>query len=111
MNLSGANEHESYYVFDIWYNNTSNIIPDVVTGDMHCINKANFAIMHAFGAKLFARFTNIESQRKHLYCGNDIADYQHCIIKPVGQIDRQLIEEEWPNLLRIFATLGLKEMS
>ena len=111
LDLIGAHEHESYYVFDIWYNNTTDIIPEVVTGDMHCINKSNFAIMHWFGAKLFPRFTNIESQRAHLYCSDDPAAYQHCLIKPVGQMDRRLIEDEWPNLLRIIATLGLKEMT
>ena len=29
--LIGSHEHESYYVFDIWYNNTSDIQPDVIT--------------------------------------------------------------------------------
>ena len=111
LELIGAHDHESYYAFDIWYNNTTDIIPEVVTGDMHCINKSNFAIMQWFGAKLFPRFTNIQSQRTHLYCGNDLKDYLHCLIQPIGQLNRQLIEEEWPSLLRIIATLALKEMT
>ena len=32
-------------MFDIWYRNTSEIVPSVITGDMHSINKANFAIL------------------------------------------------------------------
>ncbi|MBK6757493.1 MAG: Tn3 family transposase [Moraxellaceae bacterium] len=40
--LIGANQHESYWVFDICYNNTSDIVPTMITGDMHSINKANF---------------------------------------------------------------------
>ena len=111
LELIGAHDHESYYAFDIWYNNTTDIIPEVVTGDMHCINKSNFAIMQWFGAKLFPRFTNIQSQRTHLYCGNDLTDYLHCLIQPIGQLSRQLIEEEWPGLLRVIATLALKEMT
>ena len=111
LELISPHEHEGYYVFDLWYNNTTDIIPEVVTGDMHCINKSNFAILHWFGAKLFPRFTNIESQRAHLYCGQDKTDYQHCLIQPVDQLDRLLIEEEWSNLLRIIATLGSKEMT
>ena len=43
--LIGAHEHESYFTFDIWYNNTTGIIPTAITGDMHIINKANFAII------------------------------------------------------------------
>ena len=111
LELISPHDHESYYTFDIWYNNTSDIVPDVVTGDMHSINKANFAIMDWFGAKLYPRFTNIETQRDHLFCGNDPVEYAHCLIKPAGQLDRQLIESEKENLLRIVATLGLKEMT
>ena len=111
VELIGANEHESYFVFDIWYNNNSEINPDVITGDMHSINRANFAIMHWFGGKLYPRFTNIEAQRKHIYCAETSLEYNKFLIKPVGTISRELIESEWPNLQRIIASLGLKEIS
>lgn len=107
--LIGANEHESYFAFDIWYNNTSAICPDVVTGDMHLINRANFALMHWFGGKLYPRFTDIDTQCKHLYAGEDRLEYKRYKIQPIGIIDRKLIEKEWSNLQRIIATLGLKE--
>ena len=42
-------EHESYHVFDICYHNTSDIAPTAITGDMHSINRANFAILHWSG--------------------------------------------------------------
>lgn len=109
--LIGANEHESYFVFDIWHNNTSEISPDIITGDMHSINRANFAIMHWFGGKLYPRFTNIETQRKHLYCGTNHIAYKKYLIQPTGEIDRQLIESEWSNQQRIIATLWLKEIT
>lgn len=111
VELIGANEHESYFVFDIWHNNTSNIMPDVITGDMHCINKANFGIMDWFDGKLYPRFTNLQDQRKHLHTGFDTSQYKDWLIKPAGQINWQLIESEWPNLQRIIATLGLKEIT
>lgn len=109
--LIGANEHESYFVFDIWYNNTTTILPDIITGDMHSINHANFAIMHWFNGKLYPRFTNVEAQRKHLYCGAQYPEYAKYLVQPIGEIDRQLIESEWPNQQRIIATLGLKEIT
>ena len=109
--LIGANEHESYFAFDIWYNNTAEISPDIITGDMHSINRANFAIMHWFGGKLYPRFTDVELQRKHLYSGANHQEYQKYLIQPVGVIDRQLIETEWFNQQRIIATLGLKEIT
>lgn len=109
--LIGAHEHESYFTFDIWYNNTTGIIPTAITGDMHSINKANFAIMDWFGAKLYPRFTHVQSQLKHLYAGKPLSEYEQNIIKPVGKIDRQLIEDEWENIRAIIIALGLKEIS
>jgi len=109
--LLGANQHESYWVFDICYNNTSDIVPTTITGDMHCINMANFAILHWFGMNLAPRFTNLHAQLSHLYSGPAQDDYANFLIQPVGQIDRNLIVSEKANMDHIAATLGLKEMS
>ncbi len=109
--LIGAHEHESYFVFDICYHNTSDIMPTTITGDMHVINKANFAILNWFGMKLAPRFTNLQAQLKHLFCGGDPADYEKFLIQPVGRIDRSLIVSEKANIDQIVATLGLKEMT
>ena len=109
--LIGAHEHESYFAFDIWYNNTSSIIPTAITGDMHLINKANFAVMDWFGGKLCPRFTNLQAQLKHLYCSDDLSEYEDWLIKPVDKIDRQLIEDEWPNIEPIIKALGCKEIT
>jgi len=106
--IIGAHDPESYFAFDIYYNNTSNIIPTVITGDMHVLNKANFALMYCFGPRLEVRFTNLQDQLKHLYCGYDCSDYENFLIKPVGQIDRQLIVNEKENIDTIIATLGQK---
>ena len=109
--LLGANQHESYWVFDICYNNTSVIVPTTITGDMHSINMANFAILYWFGMNLAPRFTNLQAQLKHLYCGLGQGGYSDFLINPVGQIDRSLITSEKANMDHIAATLGLKEMS
>jgi TnpA family transposase len=109
--MLSANQHESYWVFDICYNNTSDIKPTTITGDMHSINMANFAILHWFGMNLAPRFTNLHAQLKHLYRGPDQEGYADFLIQPVGQIDRHLIAAEKSNLDHIAATLGLKEMS
>jgi TnpA family transposase len=109
--LIGAHEHESHYVFDICYHNTSDIAPTTITGDMHSVNRANFAILHWFGLRLAPRFTRRQAQVRHLYCGNAVEDYQHCLVQPAGRIDRELIVAEKASIDRIVATLGLKEMS
>lgn len=89
--LIGAHEHESYYVFDICYRNTSDIQPTMITGDMHSINKANFVILDWFGLNLAPRFTNLQAQLKHLYGGDDLTAYSNFLIQTAGQIDWQLI--------------------
>ena len=81
-------------MFDICYNNTSDIKPTTITGDMHSINMANFAILHWFGMNLAPRFTNLHAQLKHLYRGPGQEGYADFLIQPVGQIDRHLIATE-----------------
>ncbi|SOO27218.1 transposase [Xanthomonas phaseoli pv. phaseoli] len=109
--LIGAHEYEGHHVFDIWYRNTSGIVPTAITGDMHSINKANFAILHWFGLRFEPRFTDLDDQLQALYSADDPALYEKCLIRPVGQIDQQLIVREKANIDRIVATLGLKEMT
>jgi TnpA family transposase len=109
--LIGAHELEAHHVFDIWYRNTSEIVPSVITGDMHSINKANFAILHWFGPRFEPRFTDLKKQLKALYCADDPSRYEKFLIAPVGQIDLQAIMDEKANIDQIVATLGLKEMT
>ncbi|UDI81674.1 transposase Tn3 family protein [Xanthomonas citri pv. mangiferaeindicae] len=109
--LIGAHDYEAHHVFDIWYRNTSDIVPTAITGDMHSVNKANFAILHWFGPRFEPRFANLDDQLKELYCADDLAQYENCLIRPIGKIDRDLIIDEKPNIDRIVATLGLKEMT
>ena len=109
--LIGAHEYEAHHVLDIWYRNTSDIVPMAITGDMHSINKANFAILYWFGLRFEPRFTNLDDQLQELYCADDLGLYEKCLIRPVGVIDRHLIVSEKANVDRIVATLGFKEMT
>jgi TnpA family transposase len=109
--LIGAHDYEAHHVFDIWYRNTSNIALTAITGDMHSVNKANFAILHWFGLRFEPRFTDLDKQLGEIYCAGDPAQYAQCLIQPAGQIDQQLILDEKENIDRIVATLGLKEMT
>ena len=109
--LIGTNDYEAHHVFDIWYRNTSEVKPTAITGDMHSINKANFAILHWFGLRFEPHFTDLNRQLQELYCIRDPSAYKKCLIQPAGQIDRDLIIREKSNLDRIVATLGLKEMT
>jgi TnpA family transposase len=109
--IIGAHEFEAHHVFDIWYRNTSDIVPTVITGDMHSVNKANFVVLYWFGPRFEPRFTDLEAQLKHLYCADDVSLYEKFLIRPVGQVDLPAIANENANIDQIVATLGLKEMT
>lgn len=109
--LIGAHEYEAHHVFDIWYRNTSGIMPTVITGDMHSINRANFAILQWFGLRFEPRFTSVGEMLKELFCADDPVRYKKCLIQPAGQINQKIILDEKPHLDQIVATLGLKEIT
>ena len=52
----------------------------------------------------------LKPQVKHLYCGDELENYQEYLIKPISQIDCNLIIEEWqPKIKQIILTLANKE--
>lgn len=107
--IIGANEHESHYVFDILYNNTTDIQPDIHSTDTHGTNEVNFAILHFFGYQFAPRYRDIyEKVSESLYGFHHPSQYGDIIIKPVRKINTNLIIEEWENIQRIILSLALK---
>lgn len=104
-----AHDHESHYVFDMIYNNESTIYPEVITGDMHSINKANFATLYWFNIQFNPRFTNLSTEIKKVSCTKDNDTYANFVIKPTDKIDIYLIKSEWNNIRKIMVTLAQKE--
>ncbi len=107
--IIGANEHESHYVFDILYNNTSDIVPKIHSTDTHGTNEVNFAILHVFGYQFAPRYRNIVQKMKQgLYSFNDPVN-NNDFFKPVRKINKQLIIENWDWIQRIMVSLALKQ--
>ena len=57
--IIGANDHESHYVFDILYNNTTDIQPEIHSTDTHGTNEVNFAILTMFGYQFAPRYRDM----------------------------------------------------
>ena len=96
--IIGANEHESHYVFDILYNNTTDIQPEV-----------HFSVLHFFGYQFAPRYKDIYGTvNKSLYGFKHPSQYGDILIKPVRKINTNLITEEWENIQRIILSLALK---
>lgn len=107
--IIGANEHESHYVFDILYNNTTDVQPDVHSTDTHGTNEVNFATLHFFGYQFAPRYKDIHDKvSKSLYGFKHPSQYDEVLIKPVRKIDTKLIMTEWENIQRIMLSLALK---
>jgi hypothetical protein len=60
--IIGANEHESHYVFDLLYNNTTDIQPSIHSTDTHGTNEVNFAILAFFGYQFAPRYKDIRGK-------------------------------------------------
>nr|WP_257143282.1 Tn3 family transposase [Bacillus cereus] len=107
--IIGANEHESHYVFDILYNNTTNIKPTIHSTDTHGTNEINFAILDLFGYQFAPRYKDIQATiSRNLYGFQHPSHYEELLIKPVRKINTDLIVKEWDNIKRIMVSLALK---
>jgi TnpA family transposase/uncharacterized protein YdeI (YjbR/CyaY-like superfamily) len=107
--LIGANEHESHYAFDIVFNNTSEIDPEVISVDMAGTNQVNFVLLETFGRTWAPRYTHIDRKATKLVGFNSVSHYpSDFIIKPSRLVNEELILTEADNLQQIFASLALK---
>ena len=108
--IIGANDHESHYVFDILFNNTSDIQPEVHSTDTHGTNAVNFAILHLFGYQFAPRYRDIyDTVRTSLYGFQHPSQYDEAmVLKPRRKLNTELIVEEWDNMQRIMVSLALK---
>ena len=108
--IIGANEHESHYLLDALKNNNTDIEIKSVSGDMHSINRVNFALLYLFGYRFMPRFTKLHKKASNNMVSFDSPNnYKKYIIKPSKQVNKALIIKEEDNILRILATLALKK--
>ncbi len=106
--IIGANEHESHYVFDLLFNNSSDLQPQVHSTDTHGTNQVNFAILDLFGYQFAPRYKQISSRAKMVYSFQNPIHYEDELLKPVRKINQSLMHDEWDNVQRIMASLALK---
>ena len=108
--IIGANEHESHYVFDILYNNTTNVHPEVHSTDTHGTNQINFSILHIFGYQFAPRYKDTyDTVRKSLYGFKHPSQYDDgFVLTPIRKLNPDLIVDEWDNIQRIMVSLALK---
>jgi len=106
--IIGANEHESHFVFDLLFNNTTDIHPDIHSTDTHGTNEVNFAILHLFGYQFAPRYKDIHDKVSNALYGFKHPHHYEGAIKPIRKINTELIMEEWENIQRIMVSLAVK---
>lgn len=107
--IIGAHEHESHYVFDLLFNNSSEIEPQIHSTDTHGTNEINFALLYFFGYQFAPRYKDLSNKTNLIYGFKTPDNYKNSILKPVRRIKTELIKKEWDNILRVLASLALKE--
>lgn len=107
--MMGLNGHESYYLYDLLFNNTSDIQPDVVSTDNHGTNQFNFALLDFPGWSFAPRYANIGKVLSGLFsCSQSGSGVKISLQKP---INTKLIENDWPFIQQIMVSLQSKHCS
>ncbi len=102
----GANEHESHYIFDLLMNNSSEIIPAVLSTDTHGVNHVNFALLDLFGYQFAPRYAQVGKVINEMF--DVIEDQnQHVQMRLKKKINTQRIMQHWDTIQRI--AISLKE--
>ena len=106
----GADDHESHFVFDMLYNNSTDIQPVIHSTDTHGTNQVNFALLHVFGRQFAPRYKDLcDKVRTSLTGFNHPGSYGDAILKPARKIRENDIIREWDECRRIFVSLAMKE--
>lgn len=109
--IISANHHESHYLFDILFNNNSEVDIQWLSGDGHSINQINFTLLD-FIEKQFAPHFKAINRKANNLCGfKPLNQYKDLLIKPKDKFERKNFKKEWDNIQRIIASLLLGETS
>ena len=102
--------HESHFVFDILFNNNTDIEPEIHSTDTHGTNEVNFALLHVFGYQFAPRYKDLcDKTRTSLTGFRHPSRYGDAILRPARKIREKDIIREWDECRRIFVSLARKE--
>ncbi len=106
--MIGLNEHESHHLYDLVYNNETNVGIDLVTGDNHSINQLNFIALDVINVGFIPSIKNIRAEADKLYSADAPENYSG-LIKPSEKIKRPLIESQKRGILQVLLSLIMQE--
>jgi TnpA family transposase len=103
-------ERESAYVIDGLMHN------EVVRSDIHSTDAFGFSelvfgVSHLLGFSYAPRFKNLKRQRLYIFKSRKGAERSSWKIKPTGYADDESAIQQWDDILRLIATIKLKEVT
>src|SRR3990167_1187165 len=104
----GPNEHESHHLYDVIFNNKTNIPIHMVTGDGHSINQTSFVTLDSIDVEFIPSINDIRMEAEKLLSVNN-PDQYHGLIKSSGKINKALIKSEKRGIIRILLSLLLQQ--
>ena len=103
--LIGANMHESHYLFDLLYNNTSLIMPDMLATDTEGSNQLNFLLLNVIEKLFVPRYRDLSSKTESIISFGDHTQFENYLIKPQRSFNEKLVLDEEDNIKHIIASL------
>lgn len=107
--MIGLNDHESHYLFDLLYNNTSEIRPDILSTDTHGVNRFNFALLELSGWSFAPRYANVNKILNELFEVKEANGTWQLKLKK--SINVKLILDDWDFIQRVMLSLHRRETS
>ena len=105
-----AAERESAYVIDGLMHNEV-IKSDIHSTDAFGFSELVFAVSHLLGFSYAPRFNNLKRQRLYIFRNRKGVDRSAWKIKPAGYADDEIVVQQWDEILRLIATIKLKEVT
>lgn len=102
------NDYEGHHLFDLLFNNKTDIRIDRVTGDGHSVNQINFMALDAIDINFIPNINDIHAEAEKLYSSDDPETYTG-FFKPHKKINKALIQSQKRYIIRVLLSLILQE--
>lgn len=104
----GLNEYEGHSLYDMLYNNKTDIDIAMVTGDNHSLNQLNFVFLDSINIEYVPSIKNVREAAKELYSIKPVSTYTG-ILCPKKVINPNRIRKQKRGILRVLLSLLLQE--
>lgn len=104
----GLNEYEGHSLYDMIYNNKTDIDIHMVTGDNHSLNKLNFVTLDSIDVDYVPSIKDVRDAADDIYTAKALS-YNTGILKPKGVINVERIRSQRRGIIRVLLSLIMQE--